>query len=98
MNADLRGPDPAIGNLQSPIENGITAKDAKRAKTGFRHCRLQTGNWKLAPAGRVTAYGLTVDGLRCAVYGQRLALMAGETPARRPGMTLCRVPAAVSRY
>jgi hypothetical protein len=42
-NADLRGPDPAIGNLQSPIENGITAMDAKIAKTGFRHCQLQTG-------------------------------------------------------
>jgi hypothetical protein len=40
------------GDWESSIANEIAAKSAKDAKTGFRHCQLQTGNWKLAPAGR----------------------------------------------
>ena len=43
---------PGMDVAQSPIANQITANAAKSAKTGFRHCQLQTGNWKLAPAGR----------------------------------------------
>jgi len=26
----------------------MNRQDAKNAKTGFRYCKLQTGNWKLA--------------------------------------------------
>jgi hypothetical protein len=30
----------------------MNRQDAKNAKAGFWYCQLQTGHWKLAPAGR----------------------------------------------